>query len=124
MENGSKAGHKSGAPEFTVRFGQFELDSRTGELRKAGRRIRLQEQPFQILRMLLEAPGAVVACRAASSLANRDVRHTPSHQAEHGLVMLAAEPRLDRAGDQQKPLLVVGPHDAQPPAALRFVDVW
>ena len=41
-------------------FGPFELDLRAGELRKAGRRIRLQEQPFQILRMLLESPGEVV----------------------------------------------------------------
>jgi TolB-like protein/DNA-binding winged helix-turn-helix (wHTH) protein len=41
-------------------FGPFELDLRAGELRKAGCRIRLQEQPFQILRMLLESPGEVV----------------------------------------------------------------
>ncbi len=41
-------------------FGPFELDLRAGELRKSGRRIRLQEQPFQILRMLLESPGEVV----------------------------------------------------------------
>jgi DNA-binding winged helix-turn-helix (wHTH) protein len=44
-----------------VRFGPFELDLRGGELRKEGRRIRLQEQPFQILRMLLESPGEVVS---------------------------------------------------------------
>src|ERR1700720_3039109 len=43
-----------------VRFGPFELDLRAGELRKEGRSIRLQEQPFQILRMLLESPGDVV----------------------------------------------------------------
>src|SRR5258708_5479056 len=45
----------------SVRFGPFELDLRAGELRKEGRRIRLQEQPFQILRMLLESPGEVVS---------------------------------------------------------------
>src|SRR5580658_5668830 len=44
-----------------VRFGPFELDVRRGELRKEGRRIRLQEQPFQILKMLLESPGEVVS---------------------------------------------------------------
>src|SRR5215469_13298623 len=44
-----------------LRFGPFELDRRRGELRKEGRRIRLQEQPFQILRMLLESPGEVVS---------------------------------------------------------------
>jgi TolB-like protein/DNA-binding winged helix-turn-helix (wHTH) protein/Flp pilus assembly protein TadD len=42
------------------RFGVFELDLRAGELRKRGLRIRLQEQPFQVLAMLLEHPGEVV----------------------------------------------------------------
>ena len=44
----------------SVHFGPFELDLRAGELRKEGRRIRLQEQPFRILKMLLESPGEVV----------------------------------------------------------------
>jgi TolB-like protein/DNA-binding winged helix-turn-helix (wHTH) protein len=43
-----------------LRFGTFELDLRAGELRKHGLRIRLQEQPFQILAMLLEQPGEIV----------------------------------------------------------------
>jgi eukaryotic-like serine/threonine-protein kinase len=43
-----------------VRFGAFELCLDTGELRKHGIRIRLQAQPFQILRALLEQPGCVV----------------------------------------------------------------
>src|SRR5258705_12289513 len=43
-----------------VRFGVFELDLRTGELRKHGLRIRLQEQPFQVLAMLLERSGEVI----------------------------------------------------------------
>ncbi len=43
-----------------VRFGLYELDSNARELRKAGVRIKLQEQPFQILEMLLERPGAIV----------------------------------------------------------------
>ncbi len=43
-----------------LRFGVFELDLRSGELRKHGLRIRLQEQPFQVLAMLLEHPGEVV----------------------------------------------------------------
>src|SRR5580692_9111228 len=43
-----------------VRFGVFELDLRTGELRKRGMRIRLQEQPFQVLAMLLERPRELV----------------------------------------------------------------
>jgi TolB-like protein len=43
-----------------LRFGSFELDLRAGELRKQGVKIKLQEQPFQILSMLLEHPGEVV----------------------------------------------------------------
>ena len=43
-----------------LRFGVFEVDVRAGELRKHGLRVRLQEQPFQVLAMLLEHPGQVV----------------------------------------------------------------
>lgn len=43
------------------RFGAFEADPATGELRKSGVRIRLQEQPFQVLLMLLERPGELVS---------------------------------------------------------------
>ena len=43
-----------------MRFGVFHLDLKGGELRKNGLKIRLQEQPFQILKMLLEHPGEVV----------------------------------------------------------------
>ena len=43
-----------------ARFGVFELDISAGELRKNGRKLRLQEQPFQILALLLERAGDVV----------------------------------------------------------------
>ena len=43
-----------------LRFGVFELDLRAGELRKHGLRVRLQEQPFQVLAALLGKPGEVV----------------------------------------------------------------
>ena len=43
-----------------LRFGVFEVDLRAGELRKHGLQVRLQEQPFQVLVMLLEHPGEVV----------------------------------------------------------------
>src|SRR5258705_13032210 len=43
-----------------LRFGIFEADLRTGELRKRGARIRLQEQPFQLLALLLARPGELV----------------------------------------------------------------
>jgi TolB-like protein/DNA-binding winged helix-turn-helix (wHTH) protein/Tfp pilus assembly protein PilF len=41
-------------------FGVFELDLRAGELRKRGLRVRLQQQPFQVLAMLLDHAGQVV----------------------------------------------------------------
>ena len=43
-----------------VRFGIFELDRRSGELRRSGIKVKLQDQPFQILTMLLERPGEIV----------------------------------------------------------------
>src|SRR3954452_8537316 len=43
-----------------VRFGVFEVDLRAGELRKHGMKLRLPEQPFQVLAMLLERPGEIV----------------------------------------------------------------
>src|SRR5580693_4305467 len=42
------------------RFGAYEAESGSGELRKSGVRLRVQEQPFQVLLMLLERPGEVV----------------------------------------------------------------
>jgi DNA-binding winged helix-turn-helix (wHTH) protein len=53
-------GMGNGQTSNVVRFGVFEADVRTGELRKAGLRIRLQEQPFRILAALLERPGELV----------------------------------------------------------------
>ena len=44
----------------TVRFGTFEVDLNSGELRKQGVRIKLQEQPFQALIALIERPREVV----------------------------------------------------------------
>ncbi len=43
-----------------VQFGSFEVDIQTGELRKAGRKLKFGGQPFQVLAILLERPGEVV----------------------------------------------------------------
>jgi Tol biopolymer transport system component/DNA-binding winged helix-turn-helix (wHTH) protein len=43
-----------------IQFGIFEVDLKAGELRRNGTRVRLQEQPFQILTILLEHSGEVV----------------------------------------------------------------
>src|ERR1700719_5242518 len=50
----------SNPPPRLIRFGIFEADLTAGELRRGGSRIRLQEQPFQILAMLLERPGEII----------------------------------------------------------------
>jgi DNA-binding winged helix-turn-helix (wHTH) protein/Tol biopolymer transport system component len=44
----------------TVRFGAFEADLHSGEVRKSGNRIKLQDQPFKVLQILLERPGNLV----------------------------------------------------------------
>ncbi len=43
-----------------IRFGAFEVDPRAGELYREGRQVTLQEQPFQILTLLLQRPGELV----------------------------------------------------------------
>jgi TolB-like protein/DNA-binding winged helix-turn-helix (wHTH) protein/Flp pilus assembly protein TadD len=48
-------------PSGRLRFGVFEVDLGACELTKRGLRVRLQEQPFQVLAMLLEKPGALVS---------------------------------------------------------------
>jgi DNA-binding winged helix-turn-helix (wHTH) protein len=47
-------------PARRYRFGVFEADAATGELRKQGVRIKLNAQPFQVLLLLLERPGEVL----------------------------------------------------------------
>jgi DNA-binding winged helix-turn-helix (wHTH) protein/Tol biopolymer transport system component len=44
----------------TIRFGAFEADLHSGEVRKSGNRIKLQDQPFKVLEILLERPGNLV----------------------------------------------------------------
>jgi cholera toxin transcriptional activator len=48
-------------PPRRFRFGVFELDARTGELRRQGVRIKLNAQPFQVLVLLLERPGELLS---------------------------------------------------------------
>ena len=47
-------------PQRHIRFGPFEVDSRAGEMRKHGIKIRIGQQSFQILLMILKRPGEVV----------------------------------------------------------------
>jgi cholera toxin transcriptional activator len=50
----------AGSVARIARFGVFEADLASGELRKNGIKVRLQEQPFQLLAVLLERPGEMV----------------------------------------------------------------
>ncbi len=43
-----------------LRFGAFEVDLRVGELRRQGVRVKLQEQPFLVLKILVRQPGEIV----------------------------------------------------------------
>ena len=54
------ASHKAPVHEF-VRFGIFELDLRSSELRRKGVKVKLQQQPFEILRLLVAHPGQFVS---------------------------------------------------------------
>jgi TolB-like protein/DNA-binding winged helix-turn-helix (wHTH) protein/tetratricopeptide (TPR) repeat protein len=59
MREGSPMSEASN-PQGIIRFGVFEADLGTGELRKSGRKIKIQEQPFQVLAALLVRPGEMV----------------------------------------------------------------
>jgi TolB-like protein/DNA-binding winged helix-turn-helix (wHTH) protein/Tfp pilus assembly protein PilF len=52
---------QANGPPRCLRFGVFEVDLRAGQLTKRGLRLKLQEQPFQVLAMLLERPGELVS---------------------------------------------------------------
>lgn len=51
---------KTGVNRFRLTFDRFQLNLRSGELHKDGRKIRLQAQPFQLLALLIEHAGDVV----------------------------------------------------------------
>jgi TolB-like protein/DNA-binding winged helix-turn-helix (wHTH) protein len=57
----ARSADQNGPTAEIFAFGQFELDSRSGELVRNGRRIRVQEQPLEILLLLLERPGDLIA---------------------------------------------------------------
>src|SRR6202047_4370209 len=56
----AKCGMESPPPSSVVRFGTYEVSLESGEVRKAGLRIRVEQQPMKLLEILLEHPGEVV----------------------------------------------------------------
>ena len=67
------------ARSHLVRLGPFQLDLKAGELRKEGHRLRLQEQPFRILQMLVERARAAAAL-ALDFLPQIQRRHLPARE--------------------------------------------
>src|SRR5260370_35846391 len=58
--HGDKRMNEAQSSGIVTRFGTFEVNFQSRELRKHGMRIRLEEKPFQILEMLLDGAGDVV----------------------------------------------------------------
>src|SRR5439155_13391045 len=51
----------SASPSIPIRFGPFEVDLAATELRKRGRKVPLQDQPFKVLALLVQRPGDLVS---------------------------------------------------------------
>src|SRR5215510_13128407 len=56
----SKQGMEPTRPTSVARFGIYEISFQSGELRKAGIKIKVQQQPLKLLEILLETPGEIV----------------------------------------------------------------
>jgi eukaryotic-like serine/threonine-protein kinase len=97
-----------------IRFGSFELNVRSGELRKGHTRIKLQDQPLRLLIALLNRPGDVVS--------REDLRQAlwPSDtfvDFEHGLGVAVSKLRLALSDDPEKPRYV----ETLPRRGYRFI---
>src|SRR5580704_6793673 len=101
-------------PKPSTRFGVFELDMRSGELRKAGTRIRLQEQPLKILMVLLEQPGAVVT---REDLKRRIWPHEPFGDFDHAVNVAIAKLRTALSDSADTPRYV----ETLPRRGYRFI---
>jgi TolB-like protein/DNA-binding winged helix-turn-helix (wHTH) protein/Tfp pilus assembly protein PilF len=86
-----------------VRFGVFELNPRTGELRRSGLRVKLQEQPLQILMLLLDHPGELVT---REELRDRLWPSDTFVDFEHGLNNAVKKLRLALGDDSESPRFI------------------
>jgi TolB-like protein/DNA-binding winged helix-turn-helix (wHTH) protein/Tfp pilus assembly protein PilF len=97
-----------------LRFGQFELDLRTGEIYKEGKRIKLQEQPCQVLALLIERPGELVS---REELRKRLWTNDTFVDFDHG-VNIAINKLRDALGDSpEKPRFI----ETLPRRGYRFI---
>jgi TolB-like protein/DNA-binding winged helix-turn-helix (wHTH) protein len=97
----------SSAVRQIVRFGSFELNARTGELRKRGIRVMVQEQPLKILEALLEQPGSIVTRR---ELCRRLWPNGTFVDFEHSLNAAVRRLRLTLGDDADTPTFVETVH--------------
>ena len=86
-----------------VRFANFEVDLRAGELRREGSKVRLQEQPFSLLTVLLESAGEVVT---REELRNRLWAEDTFVDFDHRLAVAVSKLRDALRDSAEKPLFV------------------
>lgn len=97
-----------------LRFDVFSVDLDAGELRKQGHRIRLQEQPFQVLAMFLERPGEVVT---REELRNRLWPADTFVDFDHGLNIAIAKLREALGDSAEEPHFI----ETLPRRGYRFI---
>jgi DNA-binding winged helix-turn-helix (wHTH) protein/tetratricopeptide (TPR) repeat protein len=97
-----------------LRFDIFSVDLDSGELRKQGHRIKLQEQPFQILAVFLERPGEVVA---REELRKRLWPSNTFVDFDHGLNIAVAKLREALGDSSEKPRFI----ETLPRRGYRFI---
>ncbi|MGC9948266.1 MAG: winged helix-turn-helix domain-containing protein [Bryobacteraceae bacterium] len=102
-------------PLDMMRFGVFEVDFRVGEVRKQGRRIRLQGLPFQFLTVLLERPGQLVT---REELVRRLWSEYAAIDVDNGLNTAVKKLRVALGDDAETPRFV----ETLPRRGYRFIS--
>src|SRR5204862_1459432 len=100
--------------ESAVRFGVFEVDVRARELRKEGMRLKLQEQPLEVLLALLERPSEIVT---REELQQKIWPSDTFVDFDHGLYNAIKRLREALADDAEKPRYI----ETVPRRGYRFV---
>ena len=101
-------------PNSTIRFGVFRLDTRTRELYKSGRSVRLQDQPIRVLLTLLEQPGELVS---REELRRRIWPNEDFGDFDHAVNIAVAKIRAALSDDADSPRFV----ETLPRRGYRFI---